>query len=51
MNEIVNIISDIPLFSGLPEDQLRSIKQIAVEKKVNKGEMRVKDFMSPSRGA
>ena len=38
MNEIVNIISDIPLFSGLPEDQLRSIKQIAVEKKVNKGE-------------
>ena len=38
MIEIVNLISDIPLFNGLPEDQLHAIKQIAVEKKVNKGE-------------
>jgi CRP/FNR family transcriptional regulator len=38
MKEIIHIISDIPLFNGLPEDQLRAIKQIAVEKKVNKGE-------------
>jgi CRP/FNR family transcriptional regulator len=38
MEQSVNIISDIPLFNGLPEDQLRAIGQIAVEKKVNKGE-------------
>ena len=38
MKEIDQIISDIPLFNGLPEDQLLAIKQIAVEKKVNKGE-------------
>ncbi len=38
MKEIDHIISDIPLFNGLPEDQLHAIKQIAVEKKVNKGE-------------
>ncbi len=38
MKEIDHIISDIPLFNGLPEDQLLAIKQIAVEKKVNKGE-------------
>ena len=38
MKEIGNLISDIPLFNGLPEDQLLAIKQIAVEKKVNKGE-------------
>ena len=38
MKEIDHIISDIPLFNGLPEDQLQAIKQIAVEKKVNKGE-------------
>ncbi len=38
MKEIDHIISDIPLFNGLPEDQLHAIKQIAVEKKVDKGE-------------
>ena len=38
MKGIVNIIAGIPLFNGLPEDQLLAIKQIAVEKKVNKGE-------------
>ena len=38
MKEIDHIISDIPLFNGLPEDQLHAIGQIAVEKKVNKGE-------------
>ena len=38
MKKILDIISDIPLFNGLPEDQLNAIKQIAIEKKVNKGE-------------
>ncbi len=38
MKGIIDIISGIPLFSGLPDDQLLAIKQIAVEKKVNKGE-------------
>ncbi len=38
MKEIDHIMSDIPLFNGLPEDQLQAIQQIAVEKKVNKGE-------------
>jgi CRP/FNR family transcriptional regulator len=38
MKKNVEIISSIPLFNGLPEDQLRAINQIAVEKKVNKGE-------------
>jgi CRP/FNR family transcriptional regulator len=38
MKETVDIISGIPLFNGLPEDQLRAIMQIAVKKKVNNGE-------------
>lgn len=38
MNKNVDIISSIPLFNGLPADQLHAIYQIAVEKKVNKGE-------------
>jgi CRP/FNR family transcriptional regulator len=38
MNKITDILSDIPLFNGLPDDQLNAIRQIAVEKKVNKGE-------------
>ena len=38
MKKKVDIISNIPLFNGLPEDQLQAINQIAVEKKVNKGE-------------
>ncbi len=38
MKGIVDIIAGIPLFNGLPEDQLLALKQIAVEKKVNKSE-------------
>ena len=38
MKKNFDIISRIPLFNGLPKDQLRAINQIAVEKKVNKGE-------------
>ncbi|UCD79222.1 MAG: Crp/Fnr family transcriptional regulator [Desulfobacterales bacterium] len=39
MKKTLDVISAIPLFSGLPEDQIAAIKQIAVEKKVNKGEI------------
>ena len=38
MEKIFTIIAGMPLFNGLPEEKLRAIKQIAVEKKVNKGE-------------
>ena len=38
MENILNIISAIPLFNGLPEDQLNAIRQIAVEKQFNKGQ-------------
>ena len=38
MENILNIISAIPLFNGLPDDQLSAIRQIAVEKKYNKGQ-------------
>ena len=38
MKNILNIISAIPLFNGLPEDQLSAIRQIAVEKQYNKGQ-------------
>ena len=38
MENILNIISAIPLFNGLPADQLSAIRQIAVEKKFNKGQ-------------
>lgn len=38
MAEVIDIISGIPLFSGLPDDQLQAIEQIALEKHVNKGE-------------
>lgn len=38
MKKNFDIISRIPLFNGLPEDQLLAINQIAVEKKANKGE-------------
>ena len=34
----MNIISAIPLFNGLPDDQLSAIRQIAVEKQYNKGQ-------------
>ena len=39
MDKILNIISAIPLFNGLPEDQIVAIKKIAVENKINKGEI------------
>ena len=39
MKKNLDIISEIPLFSGLPEDQISAIKQIAVEKRINKGEI------------
>ena len=38
MENIINIISSIPLFNGLPDDQLSAIRQIAVEKKYTKGQ-------------
>jgi CRP-like cAMP-binding protein len=38
MENILNIISAIPLFNGLPDDQLGAIRQIAVEKHYNKGQ-------------
>ena len=39
MDKIVNIISTIPLFKGLPGDQISAIKKIAVEKQFNRGEI------------
>jgi CRP/FNR family transcriptional regulator len=38
MDNILNIISAIPLFNGLPDDQLSAIRQIAVEKNYTKGQ-------------
>jgi len=38
MKNIQNIISAIPLFNGLPDDQLSAIREIAVEKHFNKGQ-------------
>ena len=35
----MDVIEEIPLFNGLPEDQITAIKKIAVEKHVNKGEI------------
>ena len=48
MKKIIDIISDIPLFNGLPEDQLNAIKRIAIDKKVNKGETIFSETMSTS---
>ena len=39
MDKILNIISTMPLFNGLPEEQIVAIKKIAVDKKINKGEI------------
>jgi CRP-like cAMP-binding protein len=39
MKKSLDVISVIPIFNGLPDDQIAAIKQIAVEKKVNKGEI------------
>jgi CRP/FNR family transcriptional regulator len=43
MDKILNIISTIPLFDGLPEDQIVAIKKIAVEKHINRGEIIVSE--------
>jgi len=37
MKKNLDIFSDIPVFNGLPENQLREIEQIAVEKTFKKG--------------
>jgi CRP/FNR family transcriptional regulator len=39
MKNIFNIITEIPIFNGLPENQLDAIKEIALEKQFNKGEI------------
>jgi CRP/FNR family transcriptional regulator len=39
MKKTLDVISTIPLFNGLPEDQLEAIKKIAIEKQFNKGEI------------
>jgi len=39
MNKNLDVIAAIPIFNGLPEDQIAAVKQIALEKKVNKGEI------------
>jgi CRP-like cAMP-binding protein len=38
MKDILNIISAIPLFNGLPADQLNAIRHIALEKQFSKGQ-------------
>lgn len=38
MENILSIIAAIPLFNGLPDDQLSAIRQIAVERQHNKGQ-------------
>ena len=38
MENILNIIAAIPLFNGLPDDQLSAIREIAVEKQFSKGQ-------------
>ena len=43
MKKILDIISTIPLFNGLPDDQLEAIKKIAIEKQINKGEIIVSE--------
>jgi CRP/FNR family transcriptional regulator, dissimilatory nitrate respiration regulator len=39
MSKIMNILASIPLFDGLPEDQLKTIKLISHSKTFQKGEM------------
>ena len=38
MENFLNLISAIPLFDGLPDEQLDAIRQIAVEKRYDKGQ-------------
>ncbi len=39
MKKILDIISNTPLFNGLPENQIEEIGQIAITKHLNKGEI------------
>ncbi|UCF84836.1 MAG: Crp/Fnr family transcriptional regulator [Desulfobacteraceae bacterium] len=39
MKKLIDIISAVPSFSGLPESQLREIKNISVDRHFNKGEI------------
>ena len=43
MNKNLDVISTIPLFNGLPDDQLEAIQKIAIEKQINKGEIIVSE--------
>jgi CRP/FNR family transcriptional regulator len=43
MKKILDVIATIPLFNGLPDDQLEAIKKIAIEKQINKGEIVVSE--------
>ena len=43
MKKNLDVISTIPLFNGLPDDQLEAIKKIAIEKQINKGEIVVSE--------
>ena len=36
MKKKIDILSETPLFSGLPENQLKEIEQIAIEKNFRK---------------
>jgi len=39
MKKILNIISTTPLFSGLSENELEKVKQIAIDRYYHKGEV------------
>ncbi len=39
MHKSLDIIAAIPIFNGLPEDQMAAIKKIAITKRFNKGEV------------
>ncbi|MBW2604573.1 MAG: Crp/Fnr family transcriptional regulator [Deltaproteobacteria bacterium] len=39
MKKILHVISDVPLFNGLSEEQLNDVRQIAVDKFYDKGKM------------
>ena len=39
MKKNLDVIAAIPIFNGLPQGQVEAIKQIAVEKHINKGEI------------
>ena len=39
MKKHLDVIAAIPIFNGLPEDQIAAIKQIAIKKQISKGEI------------